>query len=71
MDYRAPRLDLDCIHGRGPADQPYLYAKAGRYKFILGEDRGVSGINRPDLHRTLDGTTVQGDKRNDENKIVA
>ena len=71
MDYRTPRLDLDGIYGCGPADQPYPYAKPGRHKFILGEDRGVSGMNRPDLHRTLDGTTILGGKRNDENKIVA
>ena len=71
VDFRTPRLDLDCIYGRGPADQPYLYARPGRHKFILGEDRGVAGMHRPDLHRTLDGTAILGDKRNDENKIVA
>lgn len=70
-DFRTPRLDLDCIYGRGPADQPYLYAKADRAKFVLGADRGIDGMNRPDLHRTADGTAILGDKRNDENKIVA
>src|SRR5690606_6760503 len=24
-DFRTPRLDLDSLYGRGPADQPYLY----------------------------------------------
>ena len=70
-DFRTPRLDLDCIYGRGPADQPYLYAKPGRATFILGADRGVHGMQRPDLHRTADGTALIGDKRNDENQIVA
>ena len=28
-------------------------------------------MNRPDLQRTADGTALIGDKRNDENKIVA
>ena len=70
-DFRTPRLDLDCIYGRGPADQPYLYAKPGRALFILGADRGVHGQKRPDLQRTADGTALIGDKRNDENKIVA
>jgi hypothetical protein len=71
-DFRTPRLDLDCLYGRGPADQPYLYDKAsGRGKFILGASRGVSGMDRPDLQRTADGTALIGDKRNDENKIVA
>src|SRR3954453_12076390 len=25
VDYRTPRFDLDCVYGRGPDDQPYLY----------------------------------------------
>lgn len=70
-DFRTPRLDLDCLYGRGPADQPYFYQKPERAKFILGEDRGVHGMHRPDLLRTADGTALIGDKRNDENKIVA
>lgn len=70
-DFRTPRLDLDCIYGRGPADQPYLYAKPGRAKFVLGPDRGINNMHRPDLQRTADGTAILGDKRNDENKIVA
>lgn len=71
VDFRTPRLDLDCVYGRGPADQPYLYSKANRSKFILGENRGINGMNRPDLQRTADFTALIGDKRNDENKIVA
>jgi len=70
-DFRTPRLDLDCLYGRGPADQPYLYARPARAKFILGANRGVAGMDRPDLHRSADGTALIGDKRNDENKIVA
>lgn len=70
-DFRTPRLDLDCLYGRGPADQPYLYAKPDRVKFVLGENRGINGMDRPDLQRTADGTALIGDKRNDENKIVA
>ncbi len=71
VDFRTPRLDLDSVYGRGPADQPYLYEKSGRNKFVLGADRGISGANRPDLQRAADGTAIIGDKRNDENKIVA
>jgi len=69
-DFRTPRLDLDCLYGRGPADQPYLYAKDDHVKFILGPNVGVNGMDRPDLQRTLDNTALIGDKRNDENKIV-
>jgi len=25
VDYRTPAFDLDCVYGRGPGDQPYLY----------------------------------------------
>ena len=25
VDFRTPRLDLDNVYGRGPADQPYMY----------------------------------------------
>lgn len=70
-DFRTPRLDLDSVYGRGPADQPYLYAKSNRSKFVLGPNRGIGVMDRPDLQRTADGTALIGDKRNDENKIVA
>lgn len=70
-DFRTPRLDLDCLYGRGPADQPYLYEKPRRGKFILGRNVGVAGMERPDLQRTTDDTALIGDKRNDENKIVS
>jgi hypothetical protein len=69
-DFRTPRLDLDNVYGRGPADQPYLYAKGDRTRFLLGPDRGIDGMDRPDVPRTADGTALIGDKRNDENKIV-
>src|SRR5690349_21195156 len=35
VDYRTPRFDLDNVYGRGPDDQPYLYAD-GRH-FLLGK----------------------------------
>ena len=28
-DFRTPRFDLDNLYGRGPADQPYMYAGTG------------------------------------------
>jgi hypothetical protein len=34
VDFRTPRLDLDSVYGRGPADQPYMFL--GR-KFRLGK----------------------------------
>jgi hypothetical protein len=72
-DFRTPRLDLDSLYGRGPADQPYLYEKANRAKFVLGPNKGVEGMRRFDLLRLVgdNNTAILGDKRNDENKIVS
>ena len=83
IDFRTPALDLDCIYGSGPADQPYLYRLASngqRHLLRLGKPIAGAGPNhsRADLLRLpADGTTevsqlaVIGDKRNDENKIVS
>ncbi len=71
VDFRTPRLDLDCLYGRGPADQPYLYDAPHRKTMSLGKSVGVHGMQRPDVLRLDDGTAILGDKRNDENKIVA
>lgn len=71
-DFRTPRLDLDCVYGRGPADQPYLYNKStGRRTFNEGTAIGIAGKDRRDVPRlSADNTAIIGDKRNDENKIV-
>jgi hypothetical protein len=31
LNFRTPRLDLDCVYGRGPDDQPYLYDQGEPY----------------------------------------
>src|SRR5207248_11007383 len=53
IDFRTPRFDLDCIYGRGPADQPYLYRNDGIH-MLLG--RQVTGSafdpNTRDLPRS-------------------
>ena len=75
---RTPRLDLDCVYGSGPDDQPYLYATEdaeGLFRgasLLLGEALPDSP-GRHDLLRvgTGDGArAVIGDPRNDENSIV-
>ena len=75
---RTPRLDLDCLYGAGPDDQPYLYATedaAGLFRgasLLLGNALEGSP-NRRDLLRVGDGDrarAVIGDPRNDENSIV-
>src|SRR5713226_887835 len=37
VDFRTPRFDLDCVYGRGPDDQPYLYQDDG-LQLLLGEE---------------------------------
>lgn len=80
VDFRTPRFDMDCVYGRGPDEQPYLYA-AGR-TFLLG--RNLTGnaletaLSARDLPRS-NGTggdpnshrAIIGDPRNDENVIVS
>jgi hypothetical protein len=80
-DFRTPRLDLDSLYGRGPDDQPYLYAKdpAGgdnrgtvRVRFRQGANCAPAGAQpRYDLPRDAEGTALVGDKRNDQNRIVS
>ncbi len=83
VDFRTPALDLDCVYGGGPADQPSLYRKAkngARHLLRLGESTHKTGGGH--IHQDLlrlppisadDPAAVAliGDKRNDENKIVA
>jgi Animal haem peroxidase len=75
VDFRTPRLDLDNVYGRGPDDQPYLYEKkSSRLKRLkIGNSVGaVNGEERHDVPRdSTDKTALIGDKRNDENKIIA
>ncbi len=77
VDFRSPALDLDNMYGRGPDDQPYMYAADG-VSLLLGpapgnQDAAVGSLS--DLFRITAGTQpdvpIIGDKRNDENKIVS
>ena len=83
-DFRTPRFDLDCVYGRGPDDQPYLYEDGG-LRLKLGthltgaEDfyqEFASGSKAFDLPRHQSGLKSRaraliGDPRNDENVIVS
>ncbi|WP_283150115.1 peroxidase family protein [Silvimonas soli] len=66
-DQRTPRLDLDCVYGSGPDDQPYMYAGDGA-SLLLGVD--LDGLHRDLLRSAPLGRAVIGDPRNDENSIV-
>jgi hypothetical protein len=85
-DFRTPALDLDSVYGSGPDNQPYLY-KSGADGFAhlrTGDDLDMATfqgvVTRRDHFRLPpDDSTkpevgrpaILGDKRNDENKIVA
>lgn len=75
-DFRTPALDLDCIYGRGPDDQPYMYDADG-IKFLRGTSQLNGGTALSDgglafdLPRAANGRAIIGDPRNDENTIVS
>src|SRR5262249_30384656 len=80
-DYRTPRLDLDCVYGRGPNDQPYLYSKRQPGKLLVGanahgeldlprnRDTSVDGFGTTPFDR-LRGAII-GDARNDETILLS
>ncbi|MEM9037779.1 MAG: peroxidase family protein [Actinomycetota bacterium] len=71
LNFRTPRLDLDCVYGRGPDDQPYFYDGAhpkGAERFLVGQ---VPGSTLRDVPRNTVGRALIGDMRNDENSIVS
>ena len=81
VDFRTPRFDLDNVYGRGPDDQPYLYADG--LHFNLGRPLTGAAHNPKarDLPRSNPDATsanphpnkraIIGDPRNDENVIVS
>jgi hypothetical protein len=65
-DFRTPRFDLDCLYGRGPADDAFMYDKTGgSEKFLIGRHD-----DEDDLPRNVQDTALIGDPRNDENTFV-
>ena len=69
-DFRTAAFDLDNLYGRGPGDQPYMYAPDGK-SFILGDPLTLGDRNATDLQRNSAGRAIIGDPRNDENAIVS
>jgi hypothetical protein len=63
---RRARLDLECLYGLGPADQPYLVARAAPDRMLVGG----SGT-APDLPRNQEGTALVGDPRNDVHLLIS
>jgi hypothetical protein len=66
-NFRSPRFDLDCVYGRGPVDDPFLYDKdSGGEKLLIGHHD-----DEDDLPRNPQETALLGDPRNDENTFVS
>lgn len=67
-NFRSPRFDLDCVYGRGPSDDAFLYDRSpGREGMMLiGRHH-----DQDDLPRNAQGTALLGDPRNDENTFVS
>lgn len=61
---RTPALDLDCLYGAGPQDQPYMYAPD--LATLLPADPQATDLTR----QGANGRAIIGDKRNDENSMV-
>jgi Animal haem peroxidase len=71
VDFRTPRFDLDSLYGRGPSDQPYLYAPDGVHLALGREVPSPASTVGHDLQRDENGRALIGDPRNDENMIVS
>ena len=69
-DFRTPAFDLDNVYGRGPGDQPYMYASDGK-SLLLGDPITNGDPHARDLQRNSAGRALIGDPRNDENAIVS
>jgi hypothetical protein len=77
VDFRTPRFDLDCVYGRGPDDQPYLY-RADGLTMLQGDpltgnadDPKARGVPRNTPESGEPARAILGDPRNDENVIVS
>ena len=72
IDFRTPAFDLDSVYGRGPDDQPYMFA-ADHKTFLFGAPIKGGDPAAKDLQRAgPDGSrAIIGDPRNDENSIVS
>ncbi len=68
IDFRTPAFDLDCVYGRGPDDQPYLYEDEKR--LLTGDPLQGGNAGALDVPRNAPGRALIGDPRNDENAIV-
>jgi hypothetical protein len=62
-NFRAPRLNLECLYGGGPVGSPYLFQWNDPAKLLLA-------IGGNDVPRNHEGIAVIGDPRNDSHMFV-
>lgn len=67
LNFRTPRLDLECVYGAGPVGQPYLYDVRDPDKFLIGNNSSATG----DLPRNDQGLALVGDARNDTHLFIS
>jgi Animal haem peroxidase len=67
QNFRAPRLDLECVYGAGPVGQPYLYDFHDPDKLLIGRSESTTG----DLPRNDQGLALIGDARNDTHLFIS
>lgn len=64
VNFRAPRLNLECLYGSGPTGASYLFDRTDPAKFLLGaHDR--------DLPRNSQGIALIGDPRDDSQLLIS
>lgn len=74
---RTAQLDLDCVFGGGPEDEPFLYDNPnGRGLYLLTGKTNknhsqIAKLEKHDLARNGNGTALIGDPRNDENRVIS
>lgn len=64
-DFRSPRLDMSNLYGIGPVGQPFLYDPNSHQTKLATSNDGV------DVARTVAGTALVADPRNDENLLLS
>ena len=67
-NFRAPRLDLECLYGAGPSGDPHLYDMEDFDKFLIGIN-DIGALD--DLPRNRQGRALVGDPRNDVHLIIS
>ncbi len=61
-NFRAPRINLECVYGAGPVGAPFLYDRDDPAKLLVGDD---------DVPRNAQGIALLGDPRNDVHRFIS